>query len=163
MNFELFIIQVLAHGLITVPLVGSAIALAIHLVTEVRASRERGWDRRQGLQTPATREAAPELLWFAQCAPTRRNAAPAAPVRAPAPASTPRRLLHQAIQRALLRAVAFVLERGGHRAARWGSRPIARVRASRSGEPARSQARRYLSITWSAARRCVPSAPGLIR
>jgi hypothetical protein len=59
-------------------------------------------------------------------------------------------LLHQALQRGLLRSVALVVD-GAQSSARWGCRPIACARGSRGGEPARSQAARCYSIAQSAA------------
>ena len=43
---------------------------------------------------------------------------------------------------------------------RWGCRPMACTRGSRSGEPAPSQALHYASIALSTAHRCVPSGAG---
>lgn len=61
-----------------------------------------------------------------------------------------RMLLHQAIQRGLLGAVSFVVDQGPS-GARWGCRPMACTRGSRSGEHARCQAARRPSIAqWAA-------------
>jgi len=69
-------------------------------------------------------------------------------------------LLHQAVKRGLLGAVAFVVERDAIRRP-LGSRPMACAMGSRRGESARSQAALRASIALRAACRCVPSAAGL--
>lgn len=102
MNFELFIVQVMAHALVTAPLAGGGIALAIHLATEVCALRQRGWGRQRGLEAPAARDAAPEPARSVQRSPAaRRDAAEAVPVRMPAPASAVAALAPQRRQHGL--------------------------------------------------------------
>jgi len=68
-------------------------------------------------------------------------------------------LLHQAVQRGLLGAVAFVADRAPS-GARWGRCAVARTMGSRWGEPARSQTALRASIALMAASRRVPSVAG---